>query len=375
MRSRIIQSIILAIMLALAQPVAAVESDDKAAFKAAYKAYQAAVEAGDLEATATAAEEALNFGKLVFPGDSPSLAALYVNYGVASVEAGSSSLRTDNAQIERAIAPLRQGIKRFEELYGKKNERLIEPLWSLADAYSKTSHPRRALPIMGRVLRLVRKINGEDSFAFAEANFAMGEKKYSVRDWGAMHYFQTAYDTYQQFYQVPAFKTGMAAFWLGRAAQFQEKYSRAEQHYLDAIDIFENSTSPGHVLQVAAHTYLIKLYEDRGKSDEATLHCQAISQLRPLVGVDGYKPLYKKAPSYPRSAQRAGRGGYVVVEFSVTTLGTVANATVVESEGGKDFERAALNAVSTFRYAPAVEGGKLIETTGVRNLLTFKIAN
>lgn len=120
---------------------------------------------------------------------------------------------------------------------------------------------------------------------------------------------------------------------------------------------------------------MIQLLEEMGRSDDATLHCQAISRIRPLVGVDGYKPLYKGYPVYPRRAQESGRSGYVLVDFSVTTFGAVANATIVESGGGKDFERAALEAVSTFRYAPAVKDGMLVETTDVRNLITFEITN
>lgn len=380
MRNRILQITVLAFLFAfaphivspIAPPVVVAEAaeagDDKAAFRVAYKAYQAAVEAKDADAAEAAAHEALELGESIFPDDSPSLAALHVNYGMALV---------DTKRAKDAMKPLRSGIKRYEELYGKKDERLIDPLWSLADAHSGVGERSEEGKVRARLLRLVEEINGRDSLIFAEANLELGKSYYLgyENQRRARRYIQEAYDAYGRFFGQPAYKTGVAAFWLGKAAQQRRKRDTAEKRFLEALEIFEKTAPPGHNLQLLAHTYLIKLYEDRGRSEEANLHCQAISRLRPLAGVDGYTPLYKKYPIYPRTAQIAGRSGYVLVEFSVTAIGTVANATVVEFGGGrrKEFQRAALKAVEGFRYAPAVEDGKLVETTGVRNLITFEI--
>ncbi len=376
MRSRFIQMVILALVFVFAPPAAA--EGEKDAFRAAYKAYQAAVEAKDVEAMVTTAGEALELGKSVFPDDSPSLAALHINYGMALVDAGTGNTGAYPRTASQAIAPLREGIKRYEILYGKNDERLIAPLWSLADSY-RAEVPRDgdATDVYKRVLKLVTDVHGKNSLLFAEINLAIGRSFYVsfYEQKRAFHYFEKAYEAFENYYGQPAYKTGVAALWLGKSAEQRRSRRKAEDYYLTALQIFEETVPPGHELQLMAHTHLIKLYEDRGKSDEATLHCQAISRLRPLVGVDGFTPLYKKHPSYPRNAQRAGRDGYVLVEFSVTAIGTVANASVIESEGGKDFERAALKAVEGFRYAPAVQDGVLIETKGVRNLISFQIAD
>lgn len=65
-----------------------------------------------------------------------------------------------------------------------------------------------------------------------------------------------------------------------------------------------------------------------------------------------YRPhsaLLKDPPRYPREALRRGTEGFVLVEFTVTEKGGVADATVIESalslhsDGMRDdFERAAL---------------------------------
>jgi TonB family protein len=369
MGSRIIQIIVLALVFALASPAAvALAEGEKAAFRAAYKTYQEAVEAGDAEAIVTTAEEALDLGDAVFSDDSPSLAALHINFGEALLNA---------KQAGEAIKPLKEGIKRFEALYGKDDARLMDPLFWLVQASRGDVQGDDHIPLVRRFLKLVTLHHGEDSLSYADANLELGRAHYFSfsTQRRASRYFRDSYDAYARVYGQPAYKTGVAALWMGKAAQQNGRRAKAEEFYLDALRIFEETSPPGHKLQLQVHAFLIGLYEDRGKSEEATLHCQAISRLRPLAGVDGFQPLYKKYPVYPGSARAAAREGFVLVEFTVTSSGMVANASVIESKGGRAFERAAMKAVEGFRYAPAVQDGELVETTGVRNLITFKIAD
>ncbi|MCH8201778.1 MAG: hypothetical protein IH996_01580 [Proteobacteria bacterium] len=104
----------------------ATEPGAKAEFQAAYGRYQQAIEDKDAEAAAAAAGEALDLGSGILADDSPSMAALYVNYGMALVGA---------RRFEDAVGPLRAGIKRLEKLNGKTHESLIDPLWALAEAH------------------------------------------------------------------------------------------------------------------------------------------------------------------------------------------------------------------------------------------------
>lgn len=379
MQIRIIQIITLAMALAFAPPALAAKSDgdEKAAFNAAYKAYQEAVEAKNLGATLLAAEEALELGKQVLPDNSPSLAALHVNFGTALLSHIDFAKRPLTMGILPALDSLEEAIRRYELLYGKDDKRLIAPLWWLVQVNARSGSEDDKIPRAKRLRRLTKRHYGKDSVLFADAALQLGISHYRSlhSQKAAAGRFLEAYDTFKRILGQQAYKTGYAAFWLGKAAEQRKRRGKAERYYLEALEIFEETVPPGHDLQLQVHTFLIKLYEDRGKSDEATLHCQAISQLRPLAGVDGYTPLYKKQPRYPQSAQMQGRSGYVLVDFTVTAIGTVSNATVFESSGGKDFEPAALKAVSGFRYAPAVQDGVLVETPGVRNLITFEIVD
>ena len=90
-----------------------------------------------------------------------------------------------------------------------------------------------------------------------------------------------------------------------------------------------------------------------------------------------YRPhsaLLKDPPRYPREALKRGTEGFVLVEFTVTENGGVADATVIESalswnsDGMRgDFERAALGSVNQYRFVPATKAGRPISTAGVRD--------
>lgn len=86
-----------------------------------------------------------------------------------------------------------------------------------------------------------------------------------------------------------------------------------------------------------------------------------------------YLPIVKVQPMYPRRAAERGIEGYVLIEFTVTALGTVENPVVIEAEPPGYFERSALNAARKFKYKPKVVNGEPIPVSGVRNLITFEL--
>lgn len=87
-----------------------------------------------------------------------------------------------------------------------------------------------------------------------------------------------------------------------------------------------------------------------------------------------YLPIVKVEPNYPRSALRHGIEGWVVVEFTVTTSGSVRDAYVVDAQPAKIFDRAATKAALKFKYKPRVIDGQPVEVSGIRNKITFAIA-
>ena len=88
-----------------------------------------------------------------------------------------------------------------------------------------------------------------------------------------------------------------------------------------------------------------------------------------------YLPIVKVAPVYPRRAQTRGIEGYVILEFIVTKTGAVTNPVVVEAKPPGIFDRAAINAALKFKYKPKVVNGEPIDVAGVRNKITFELAD
>ena len=67
--------------------------------------------------------------------------------------------------------------------------------------------------------------------------------------------------------------------------------------------------------------------------------------------------LNRIVPVYPRSARRKGHEGVVTVAISVAEDGVVAHAEVVSSSGYEELDAAALSAVRSARFAPAMSDG------------------
>ncbi|HEX7028711.1 MAG TPA: energy transducer TonB, partial [Gammaproteobacteria bacterium] len=87
-----------------------------------------------------------------------------------------------------------------------------------------------------------------------------------------------------------------------------------------------------------------------------------------------YKPLIKEPPEYPLAALQAGIEGHVILEFTITHTGSVEDIKVVEAEPEGVFENAAIEAARKFRYSPQYINDEPVDTSGVRHLLSFKLA-
>jgi protein TonB len=85
-----------------------------------------------------------------------------------------------------------------------------------------------------------------------------------------------------------------------------------------------------------------------------------------------YLPIVRVAPVYPARALSRGLEGYVDMQFTVTTTGTVKDPLVLFSTSSL-FERAATRAVLKFKYKPRVVDGVPVEVPGVKTRITFQI--
>ena len=86
------------------------------------------------------------------------------------------------------------------------------------------------------------------------------------------------------------------------------------------------------------------------------------------------QPLVRIPPQYPQRCQRSARlTESVVVEFNVTPEGNVVDPTVINTTNAC-FNRAAMRAVTRWRYQPRVVDGVAQPRFGVRTAIDFRMA-
>jgi protein TonB len=84
-------------------------------------------------------------------------------------------------------------------------------------------------------------------------------------------------------------------------------------------------------------------------------------------------PVVRVPPEYPAREAARGTEGWVKVQFSITAIGTVRDAVVIDASPKGAFDEAALEAIARWRYNPKVEGGVPVERIGVQTRIRFEL--
>lgn len=84
-------------------------------------------------------------------------------------------------------------------------------------------------------------------------------------------------------------------------------------------------------------------------------------------------PIVRVPPQYPMRAAERGIEGWVLLEFTITTSGTVRNPVVIDADPPRIFDRAAKRAIKKWKYRPRVIDGVAVERKET-NKLTFELA-
>jgi len=83
-------------------------------------------------------------------------------------------------------------------------------------------------------------------------------------------------------------------------------------------------------------------------------------------------PIVIIQPTYPRQAALAGTEGWVRVEFTITTSGTVTDARVVDAQPPQLFDREAIRAIRRWKFRPRVVDGVVVERRATQ-LIDFRL--
>ena len=205
-------------------------------------------------------------------------------------------------------------------------------------------------------------------YADAALSISMGLIARSYRDLGTTKKFANiAIDIYSKKLEPDSTSVTLASFHLGKIAM-------AGKNYKSAIKSLEQATQNPQVASYA-HAYLVEAYDRTNDHDLATFHAQQLGQLTPGRENSNFMPLFVKHPTYPKTAQRNRKEGYVIVELTVSKEGLALDPVVIEEKPkGQKFGKAALKAASSLRYVPRFVDGEPVEVPGVLYKYTFQMA-
>jgi len=84
-------------------------------------------------------------------------------------------------------------------------------------------------------------------------------------------------------------------------------------------------------------------------------------------------PLIRTAANYPSRALQRSIEGFVELSFTVDRFGSVVEPVVLNAVPEGIFERSALQAISKWKYSPAMNNGVAVETYDVRQRIVFQM--
>lgn len=362
--------IVLFLGLVLLTPAAI--ADDAEEFNSAWRAYTEALANGDTEQKIEAAASVLAAGEVVFEPTDPRLVVLNHNYGALLLVGG---------QKEDAQRQLKKALKLGEAVYGENSPKLVKIIADYADSEAELFVAKRQLILYRRALQILEEQYGEKSVEVADMAFRAGTTaldKSSSTD--GERYLVQAREIYASLPDPAPRKIGLSDFYLGKISFAKRSYRRSAEYLSSALGYFDADDEQARSSRLITMGLLVQALESVGKSEEATQYCVAIGKERPLTPNQEYLPVFRMAPEYPSSMLASGREGFVDIEFTVDESGFVRDPTVMLSlvDGKRrsrigSFDKAALDAVMRFRYAPRFEDGEAVVAEGVTTRISFML--
>jgi TonB family protein len=109
---------------------------------------------------------------------------------------------------------------------------------------------------------------------------------------------------------------------------------------------------------IRARKHLIPLADQLNKDALVDEHLAALAF---LLSEDAKKiPIIRQNPVFPRKLMRKGKGGTLLLKYTITTTGRVENIRVAEEPEEEAFAKAAIKSLKNCRFIPRVSDGKIV---------------
>ena len=328
-----------------------------------YAEYKKHVAAGDWILSLTHARKSYEIGKVLFKSADKNNAALTYNYGHNLLE-----LRQHN----EARPLLIEALELYKTVYGNDAKELIPVLTDLSLVEGEDFDDGN-LKYQKQALEISEKLYGKDSLEhghflveFGADNLKYGQSQLAKRN------LYNGHEILAKLLPPSSAELAYVIFLIGKYELSINHHETAVEYLNKTLSTFKDPEKPSSQLELATHGFLLHAYESLGKSDLATQHCLAIGRMTPDSPSQDILPLFRENPQYPYEELQAGKEGYAMIEFDVNESGFVINARAVESSGG-NFEKAAINAIEKWRYAPSFVEGKPVVRESAKTILKFEM--
>lgn len=346
-----------------------------------YLAYEAAVEAGDEQAAAEAAEQAWRAGAEVGI-DASTLGVLAENAGFYGYRAGRFEIA---AEALLNAAELNRSVSGDPMLLGRA-------LRSASNAQLRLGHNRDAFSTAEDALGV---LEGLPRTAEVEAEIALANATMSTSRWLRHHY--RAAGRYGEQAVLAARRAGIAEASIFGVAAFQAgAYYSYEDEPLEAAYWFAvaratldseggsgdlrmaasawSSAERGELDQDELSVLLERLREDAVYKPDFEREMEDESFMPAPGRVDAI-PVRRVPPDYPTDALWAGVEGFALMRFDVNEEGRTENVEVVYSIPYREFGEEGLRTVRRWRYEPATENGVPVVRRGIVTRLDYLLAD
>ncbi|MBE0363824.1 hypothetical protein PULV_a1321 [Pseudoalteromonas ulvae UL12] len=349
---------LVALALSLASTTTLANNDSTTEqFKQAYKNYQQAVTNNQIDNKIKYAEQAYLIGQQLYGEQALNTANLALNYALSLPEAKSQI--SNKPLLEQKYALYKTILSIYSNHYEEEAIELVDVYFGLAKSTSSASESddyfEHGLTLLPKKSKLLADSYSEASMhLFNHHQF----EKYKV----ARKYAYEADELYRELLPENSFERAKSNYLIGMIAQGMRKKNEAIKRFNEVVDVFDKHLDFDHPFELAAHSRLIDLYEDQGKSEEATKHCIAIAKMVPWKDELEQTPLHRTNPDYPISMVKRGKDGFAQLEFDITPAGFVDNIRVLD-KSNEAFAKESIKALKKWRYAPKFENGQAITAT------------
>jgi TonB family protein len=333
-------------------PSALAAADPRAQLDAEYRGYRTAVARSAFAEARPHAARALEVGRSLYGAEHETTALLELNLG---------DLELQLARPEAAEPLYAHALAALEKLKGPRDLALLVPLNDLAEIHARRQRFAEAKRFQERALAVIEAAYGPDHPATAHRLVAVGVLAEGSGDAAAARAsYERALQIRRRLFAAAHPDVAESLYLLGRLELRSANHAAARALYQEALGIWQRTPPLDRRAPAAAQSQLGLAEQRLAEARRALAPAETAAE-----------PLSRGAPEYPEAALRKGLEGWVRLSFTVAADGEVKSPVVVEAQPARVFNRAALAAVSSWKYRPRTVGGQPAEQPGTEVVLRF----